>query len=132
MPWLYREAPLNAIWEGSGNVICLDVLRTLAKDPDAADALAAALEAGRGSDARYDAALEAHRRRWSGLPDEADARAWTEGAALLLTAATLLDRAPVAVAEGYVAARLADRRLTHGAATGLDTAALLERLGPPD
>lgn len=45
MPMLYREAPLNGIWEGSGNVICLDILRTLAKDDAARDALWAALDA---------------------------------------------------------------------------------------
>ena len=52
---LYRQAPLNAIWEGSGNVICLDVLRTLAVEPASAAALVDELAATRGADSRYDA-----------------------------------------------------------------------------
>ena len=54
---LYREAPLNAIWEGSGNVICLDILRTLARDPEAAAALMAELAGAKGLHPAYDAAL---------------------------------------------------------------------------
>ncbi len=59
MPMLYREAPLNGIWEGSGNVICLDILRTLARDAGRRGRRCAAeLDAARGADARYDAALD--------------------------------------------------------------------------
>ena len=64
MPLLYREAPLNSIWEGSGNVICLDILRTIARDPLAAEALQAELDKAAGTDRRYDQALKAHRERW--------------------------------------------------------------------
>ena len=84
MPWLYREAPLNGIWEGSGNVICLDILRTVAREPAAAAAVAAELEAAAGADRRYDAALTAHRGRWPGLPPEPEARWFAESLATLL------------------------------------------------
>ncbi len=131
LPMLYREAPLNGIWEGSGNVICLDILRTLARDPAAAEALSADLDAARGADRSYDAALALWRAR--AAPDEADARRFAEETARLLTAATLIRSAPPAVADGYAAGRLGPRagRL-HGTASGLDEAALIARLGPPE
>ena len=129
LPMLYREAPLNGIWEGSGNVICLDILRTLARDAQAAEALEAELEAGRG-ERRYDAALTAHRARWPGAMPEAEARAFAESAGSLLAASVLVRQAPVAVAEGYAASRLGQgpRGLTPGTAVGLDAVALLGRL----
>lgn len=129
MPWLYREAPLNGIWEGSGNVICLDILRTLARDPAAGEAVAAELQAATGADRRYDAALKAHSERWPGLPEEGEARWYAESLATLLTAATLIRHGAPEVADGYCAARL-DRtggRVT-GAVSGLDTRALVARL----
>jgi putative acyl-CoA dehydrogenase len=61
LPRLYREAPLNGIWEGSGNVICLDVLRVLQREPHALVALFAELELARGADRRLDAAVQALR-----------------------------------------------------------------------
>jgi len=129
LPLLYREAPLNGIWEGSGNVICLDILRTLAEDRDAADALALELDAAKGADRAYDIALAAHRTRWPDLPDEAEARWFAERTALLLTASVLLRQAPGAVASGFVATRLArDRGQIAGTVSGLDTEAILARL----
>ncbi|WP_127900446.1 acyl-CoA dehydrogenase family protein [Solirhodobacter olei] len=131
MPWLYREAPLNGIWEGSGNVICLDILRTVAKEPAAVAAVDAELDAAKGADRRYDAALAAHRARWPGPPAEAEARWFAESLATLLTAATLIRLAPAAVADGYAATRLArEGGRTPGSTMGLDTRALLARLGP--
>ena len=130
MPWLYREAPLNGIWEGSGNVICLDVLRTVAREPEALAALDEELDASRGGCRRFDAALSEHRARWSGVPAEAEARLYTERSAHLLAAALLLRHAPAAVGEGYVAARLAGGGgLTTGAVSGLDADGILARLG---
>ena len=130
LPLIYREAPLNSIWEGSGNVICLDILRTLTREPLAAEVLGAELDAVRGTDRRYDAALTAHRNRWPGLPPEAEARWYAERTALLLTAAQLLRHAPGAVADGFVATRLSgDSGRIPGAVAGLDTGALLARLG---
>ncbi|MFN3644138.1 MAG: acyl-CoA dehydrogenase family protein [Gemmobacter sp.] len=129
LPMLYREAPLNGIWEGSGNVIALDILRTLAREPGAAAALAARLDAAAGTDRAYDAALAAHRARWPGLPPEAEARWFAERLAVLLTASVLIRGGAAAVADGYVATRVAgDRGAVPGAVAGLDTAAILGRL----
>ena len=130
LPLLYREAPLNGIWEGSGNVICLDILRTLAREQLAAEVLQAELDAATGIDRAYDTALKAHRDRWPALPPEAEARWFAERTALLLTASQLLRHAPGAVADGFIATRLAgDSGRTPGSVAGLDTGALLTRLG---
>ncbi len=130
MPMLYREAPLNGIWEGSGNVICLDVLRALVKEPEAGEALRTVLKSVTGSDARYDAALKAHFERWPGLPHEAEARWFVESLAVLLTAASLMNAAPSVVAEGYVSSRVAgDRGAFPGAVRGMDVDAIIARLG---
>ena len=130
LPLLYREAPLNGIWEGSGNVICLDILRTLAKEPLAAETLRAELAAATGSDPRYDAALKAHEARWPTLPPEAEARWFAERLALLLQASLLIRHAPAAVADAFTATRLAGEagRIT-GAMAGSDVSAILDRLG---
>lgn len=131
LPMLYREAPLNGIWEGSGNVICLDILRTLAKEPLAAETLAAELDAATGADRRYDTALADFRARWKTLAPEAEARAFAERAALLLAASVLIRHAPAAVADGFAATRIAGGRgYVAGTAAGLDTAALIARLRP--
>ncbi|WP_282171073.1 acyl-CoA dehydrogenase family protein [Ruegeria atlantica] len=130
LPLLYREAPLNGIWEGSGNVICLDILRSLSREPLAAEVLQAELDIATGVDHGYDAALKAHRDRWPGLPPESEARWFAERTALLLTAAQLLRRAPAAVADGFIATRLlGNSGRIHGSVSGLDTDALLARLG---
>ncbi|MEX0285153.1 MAG: acyl-CoA dehydrogenase family protein [Paracoccaceae bacterium] len=130
LPLLYREAPLNGIWEGSGNVICLDILRALAREPLTAEVLAAELDAATGVDRGYDAALKAHRARWPALPPEAEARWFAERTALLLTAAQLIRHAPSAVADGFVATRVTGNSgHIPGSVQGLDTSALLERLG---
>ena len=130
MPMLYRQAPLNSIWEGSGNVICLDILRTLNRDPAAVAALDSVLDGARGCDARFDAALGAHRDRWRGIPPEAEARWFTESLATLLSGAALIGTAPHAVVDGYMISRVAgERGSVPGAISGLDTAAILGRIG---
>src|SRR5690606_14679321 len=90
MPWLYREAPLNAIWEGAGNVVCLDVLRTLERVPEAMAALVAELELARGQSRAYDAALDAGLARYGKDVAEGEARRFVETMALLLQAGLLL------------------------------------------
>ncbi|MCW8843589.1 MAG: acyl-CoA dehydrogenase family protein [Rhodobacteraceae bacterium] len=130
LPMLYREAPLNSIWEGSGNVICLDILRTLAREPLAVEALDAVLDAAKGRDPRYDAVLNQHRTRWQGIPPEQEARWFTESLASLLTTAALMRSAPGPVVEGYITSRLTGQRGSiAGSVTGLDTDAILARLG---
>jgi len=131
LPLFYREAPLNGIWEGSGNVICLDILRTLAREPLAAETLGAELLAAAGADRRYDAALKAHAERWPALPAEGEARWYAERTALLLTASVLLRHAPEAVADAFVATRIAgERGYVSGAMALGDPAPILARLGP--
>ncbi len=129
MPMLYREAPLNSIWEGSGNVICLDVLRTLMEEPLAGEMLGDELRSAAGVDRRYDEALAAHESRWPGLPTEQEARWFTESWANLLTASILVRFAPAPVADGYIATRVAgERGHVVGSVAGLDTSALLARI----
>ncbi|HEY0918443.1 acyl-CoA dehydrogenase family protein [Devosia sp.] len=106
LPWLYREAPLNAIWEGSGNIVCLDVLRTLERVPDALEALRAELELGRGASRAYDAALAAAFDRYKRGVPEAEARRFVEALALLLQASELLRHGEPVAAETFVVTRL--------------------------
>ncbi len=130
MPMLYREAPLNSIWEGSGNVICLDILRSLQKIPMAGEQLSIELGKAVGSHADYDAAIKTHMARFPGLPDEADARWYVESLATLLSASFLIRTAPAAVSDGYVISRLSpERGRISGALRGLDETAILARLG---
>ena len=130
LPLLYREAPLNSIWEGSGNVICLDILRTLAKEPLAGEALSEELAQVAGQDRRFDAALRAHMQAFPKPPGEAQARWYAESLATLLTASVLLRHAPDAVAGAYIATRLSDPRgRVAGAIGDIDTGAVLARLG---
>jgi len=127
LPMLYREAPLNSIWEGSGNVICLDILRTLMREPDAGAQLNARLDGARGLDARFDAALLAHRNRWPALAPEAEARWFAESLAQLLTAVVLMEQSPIA--DAYIASRLdGPRGQIAGAVRGLDTETVLARV----
>lgn len=129
LPLLYREAPLNAIWEGSGNVICLDILRTLRREPLAGEVLSRELGAVAGQYRRYDAALSAHMQRFPRLPDEAQARWYAESLASLLTASVLIRTAPPAVAEAYVATRLGgERGRVPGAVGAIDMGGILSRL----
>lgn len=126
-PLFYREAPLNSIWEGSGNVICLDILRSLARD-EVRDALGREIMAPVGADRRYDLAVRDWDERWSN-PKEADARQFAEETARLLTAGLLLRDAPDAVSDGYIATRLEPGRTSvAGSVTGLDDESLVARL----
>lgn len=130
LPMLYREAPLNSIWEGSGNVICLDVLRTLDRDDIAADAIWHELDPLRGQDARIDAELDAAQKRWPAGPEEREARWFVETLARLLQGALLARSGSPAVAEAYLATRFnGDRGATAGAMRGgIDAEAILARL----
>jgi putative acyl-CoA dehydrogenase len=106
MPWLYREAPLNAIWEGSGNVICLDVLRTIEKAPQALKAVYAELRKAQGVNRAYDMTLAAAMDRYAAGVAEAEARRFVETLALLLQAGLLLRQAEPVVGEAFAASRL--------------------------
>lgn len=111
MPRLYREAPVNSIWEGSGNVICLDVLRTIRREPATLEALFVELDLARGGDPRLDRAMDRLRaeiRDASG--QELRARRITELFAVVLQAALVVRHAPAPVADAFCASRLDDDR----------------------
>ncbi len=107
MPRLYRQAPVNGIWEGSGNVICLDVLRSLEREPAAAEALLAELAAARGGDKRLDRTVARLRDE---LRDPAErqtrARRIVGSMAVALQASLLVRHGPTAVADAFCASRL--------------------------
>jgi putative acyl-CoA dehydrogenase len=120
LPRLFRQSPLNAIWEGSGNVIALDLLRALAREPDAKDALIAELRKG-------DAADEAETLLAKPLP-ESRARHAIERLALALAASTLAQHAPAAVSDAFRARRFARSSLTFAAGdVAIDENAILAR-----
>jgi putative acyl-CoA dehydrogenase len=108
MPRLYREAPLNSIWEGSGNVNALDLLRALAKAPASLEAYFAEVALARGGDARLDRAAAALSETLADKPGalEASARRIVERMALVLQASLLVRHAPHAVADAFCASRL--------------------------
>jgi putative acyl-CoA dehydrogenase len=130
LPRLYREAPVNAIWEGSGNVICLDVLRAMTREPDCVPALLGELRAARGADARLDAAV-AELESWLARPGELEpaARRLVERLALALQASLLLRSAPAPVADAFCATRLGDAggKGFGALAPGLDAGFIVER-----
>jgi putative acyl-CoA dehydrogenase len=107
MPRLYREAPLNSIWEGSGNVNALDVLRAMAREPESVDAFVAEAEEARGSDPKRDDRLEELKRSLSDSTDaESRARRIVEQMAVVLEASLLVRHGDPAVAEAFCASRL--------------------------
>jgi len=124
MPRLLRDAPLNGIWEGSGNVIALDVLRALAREPDGLEAFLAECELARGADARLDAHLDA-------LPSDMDqwsARRAVEDLALAFQASLLVRHAPPLVANAFCAARLGGGGRAYGTLpSGVDGVAIVAR-----
>ncbi|MEV3911438.1 acyl-CoA dehydrogenase family protein [Streptomyces canus] len=105
MPRHYREAPLLSIWEGSGNVNALDVLRALRRAPDTAQALFGELALAQGADARLDAAVT-RLKDLLATTSEAGARQLVEHMALTLQASLLVRHAPSAVADAFCATRL--------------------------
>lgn len=133
LPRLYRQAPLNSIWEGSGNIQCLDVLRALAREPQAAQALRLALERAAGFDPVLAREAEAIGRQLAAPAAELEVRArhLVERIALVLQGAAL-HAAGSPVAEAFVRSRLDG---AHGLAMGtlpvdVDFASVLERALP--
>jgi putative acyl-CoA dehydrogenase len=130
MPRLYREAPVNSIWEGSGNVMCLDVLRAMGRATNIADVLRSEL----GVDPRLKSLADRLSKRL-GAPDrndEAQARALVRELVLALQAALLIKHAPAAVADAFCASRLDGE---GGSVFGLlprgaDLRAIAERAAP--
>jgi putative acyl-CoA dehydrogenase len=133
LPRLYRESPLNSIWEGSGNVICLDVLRALKRSPDAAAGFFDEIGLAEGAEPRLDAyAAKLRDDLRSDDITEADARRLVERMALALQASLLVRHSPPEVAGPFVASRLeGDAGLAFGTlAPGTDFAATIDRARP--
>jgi putative acyl-CoA dehydrogenase len=133
MPRLLREAPVNSIWEGSGNVNALDVLRALAREPQSAEAFLAEAGTALGGDPRFDAAFAETSRSLADLDDaEFQARRLVERLAVVLQASLLIRYAPTPVADAYCATRLAgDGGHTFGTLpVGTDTKTILQRAQP--
>ncbi|MFJ2295242.1 acyl-CoA dehydrogenase family protein [Streptomyces sp. NPDC087894] len=130
MPRLLREAPLNSIWEGSGNVQALDVLRALQREPRALDAFLREVGKARGADHRLDAAIKDLLTELADLDAvEARARRLVERMALVLQGSLLLRWAPPETADAFCASRLGG---DWGSAFGtlphsLDLATVVER-----
>ena len=109
MPRLYRESPVNAIWEGSGNVIALDVVRALAKSPQVADAFLAEIDQAAGGNARLDRAASELRGHLAHIADpEADARRLVEMLAVTWGGSLAVRYGDPAVADAWV-----DSRINH-------------------
>jgi putative acyl-CoA dehydrogenase len=130
MPRLLRDSPLNSIWEGSGNVSALDVLRALAREPEAMPAFLAECELARGGNA----ALDAHLDRLAALAPqepEFEARAVVSDLAVALQASLLVRHAPAAVSDAFCAARLESVGRSYGTLPpAVDTEAILSRALP--
>jgi putative acyl-CoA dehydrogenase len=130
MPRLYREMPLNSIWEGAGNVQCLDVLRALARSPAALDAFFGEVELAAGADRRLDRFASDVGAELAGREDiESRGRRVVERLALALQGSLLVRHSPPAVADAFCASRLAgDQGLTFGTLPpGVDAGAIVER-----
>lgn len=130
LPRLYREAPVNSIWEGSGNVMCLDVVRALERTPASGEVLFAELAAARGVHSAYDGHFEETWRAVSAGVEARQARYVVEALAKALQCAVLIRSENDAAATAYCAARIACRG-EYGACAGrIDEAALIERAMP--
>ena len=146
MPLIYRDAPLNSIWEGSGNVAALDVLRAIVREPEGLSAFLVECELAAGADARLDGHLARTRERvhslFAGAPDanaeqrlydsQFEARRAVEELAVGLQASLLVRHAPPAVADAFCAARLdgASGRVYGTLPAGVDAKAIIDRALP--
>jgi len=132
MPRLFRESPVNAIWEGSGNVQCLDILRALHQSPDAIEVLRQELARSRGENSHYDKWLARTEQLLAQCDDPAmtyRARYLGDTLALALQANQLLQTSPNQVADAFCVARLSSEGAHHYGAlpTGIPTRYLIER-----
>ena len=132
LPRLFRQSPLNGVWEGSGNVICLDVLRAIARAPEALDAYWDEVGLGLGTDARLDAAAERLRGELADLEHlEHRARSLVEQLALVFQGSLLVQHAPSAVADAFCASRFEGSGRAFGELpTGLDLRSIIDRARP--
>ncbi len=132
LPRLYREAPLYSIWEGAGNVQVLDVLRAVARTPDAVDVFVDEVGLAAGGDARLDAAIATMRRELADA-DHAEHRARHVSAlmAVVLAGSLLVRHAPGPVADAWCATRLGGAAAVFGTLPpGCETGTIVERATP--
>jgi putative acyl-CoA dehydrogenase len=130
MPRLYREAPLYGIWEGTANVICLDVLRSLEREPETGAAFMAELRRGRGVDRRLDAAIERVEAMLLSLAaSQTDARRLVEAMAVTLEGSLLVRHSSAPLADAFMTSRLdGDGGMAFGTLpSGTNTFAVAER-----
>lgn len=106
MTRLYREAPVNSIWEGSGNVNCLDVLRALHRTPDTAQSLIDEISTAAGGHAALDETVLGVKERLAKTPDETQARQLVESLVLSLQASLLIRYSPNQVSDTFCETRL--------------------------
>jgi putative acyl-CoA dehydrogenase len=136
MPLLYRDAPLNSIWEGSGNVAALDVLRAMVKEPEGLPAFLDECELAAGAEPRLDAHLEQVRAQasdaFAGEDPQFLARRVVEDLAVALQGSLLVRHAPPEVADAFCASRLAGEggRVYGTLPPGIDAPSIIERALP--
>jgi putative acyl-CoA dehydrogenase len=130
LPRLYREAPVNAIWEGSGNVMCLDLLRALSREGDGALAVLAGLAEATRDVSGADIVLGQISKILRGGEGEAHARYAIEQLAVLAAIGALRAHAPPEVADAFAASQLGMRGSTYGATARPIPANVLERVLP--
>ena len=133
LPRLYREAPVNGIWEGTGNVICLDILRTIRREPAALPAMLDAIRQARGGNRQLDKHMRALSKMSASPPDAPEqARRIAESLALGWQAALLVQHAPTFVADAFCATRLGDAggRTLGTLPAAADTEAIVDRAWP--
>lgn len=127
----FREAPLNSIWEGSGNIMCLDVLRALAREPRTREVLSVLLSGSKGRDACYDRFVDALLVELGDATDgEMRARYLTQKIALAVQAAVLVAHGPESSAQAFLASRLtAGAPAAFGTlSAGVDSGAMIDRI----
>jgi putative acyl-CoA dehydrogenase len=126
LPRLYRDSPLNSIWEGSGNVAALDVLRAMIREPEGLPAFIEECEQARGANRLLDAHLDTLPRQVT--EPEFEARRAVEDLGVALQASLLVRHAPPAVADAFCAGRLGDGGRVFGTLpAGIDAGAILDR-----
>ncbi|MGI9055701.1 MAG: acyl-CoA dehydrogenase family protein [Pyrinomonadaceae bacterium] len=133
LPRLYRDIPVNSIWEGSGNVQCLDVLRSMKKEPESIEAVFAELEPAKNLNKNYDNFLSKLKDELSNFDDlEFRARVIVEKFALCLQAKVLLETAPDFVSEAFCISRLSENKnLNFGTLpVGVKVEKIIERSTP--
>jgi putative acyl-CoA dehydrogenase len=132
LPRLHREAPVNSIWEGSGNIVCLDVARAMRREPETADSLLEWLASARGDNRHYDAHLASLGPMLrAGNEQPAAARRIAQAIATAVSASELIRHAPPFVADAYCGSRLVEDRYSGAAfgtlPAGFDAEAILAR-----